>query len=292
MELTQLRYFQVAAYYQHISRAAEELNVSQPALSSMISRLERELGVSLFDHRGRSIYLNRNGQQFLIYVNRILSEVNNAKAVLQDIARVGDNSISLAVTSSQFLFGMHTFTQKHPEYKWNLSIDNNESIAQKLDMDKIDFAIISPGIYGPEYESSLLLHDTFKLAVHKDHPLARKKFVTFQDLQGERFIALTRSSSFQKIIDNMLTDHGISPHYVIECDHLLRRELINANVGVTIASRSAVFRHLFSDEICFLDIDGADNYYRDIVLVYRKLRHQSHASRAFIEYIKKKFSEV
>ena len=48
MELTQLRYFQTAAYYQHISRAAEELNISQPALSTMISRLEKEMGVPLF----------------------------------------------------------------------------------------------------------------------------------------------------------------------------------------------------------------------------------------------------
>lgn len=59
MELTQLRYFQTAAYYQHISRAAEELNISQPALSTMISRLEKELGVPLFDHNGRSIILNQ-----------------------------------------------------------------------------------------------------------------------------------------------------------------------------------------------------------------------------------------
>ena len=69
MELTQLRYFQVAAYYEHISRAAAELNISQPALSTMISRLERELGVSLFDHNGRSIVLNQNGKRFLKRVN-------------------------------------------------------------------------------------------------------------------------------------------------------------------------------------------------------------------------------
>lgn len=96
MELTQLRYFQTAAYYQHISRAAEELNISQPALSTMISRLEKELGVPLFDHNGRSIILNQNGQRFLQRVNHILMEVENSKRELQDIADEGDNSISLA----------------------------------------------------------------------------------------------------------------------------------------------------------------------------------------------------
>ena len=286
-----MHYFQVTAYRQHITRAAEELNISQPALSMMISRLEKELGVRLFERRGRSVYLNENGRQFLEYTNRILSEVNNAKSALQDIAKLSKNSISLAVTSSQFLFGIHTFIKKYPDYKWNLSIDNNESIIQKLDTGKIDLAITCPGIYGAEYESTLLLHDTFKLAVHKDHPLAQKKIVDFNDLRDERFIALTRSSPFQKIIDGMLVDHGISPHYVIECDHLLRRELINANAGITIASHSAVFRHLFSDEICFLDIAEANNYFRDIVLVYRKTRYLNHASCNFIEYIKKRFNK-
>ena len=114
VELTQLRYFQTAAYYQHISRAAEELNISQPALSTMISRLEKELGVPLFDHNGRSIILNQNGQRFLQRVNHILMEVENSKRELQDIADEGDNSISLAVSSSQFLQGMHAFMYQHP----------------------------------------------------------------------------------------------------------------------------------------------------------------------------------
>lgn len=73
MELTQLRYFQVAANYEHISRAAEALNISQPALSTMITRLEKELNVPLFDHNGRSIVLNENGRRFLKRVNHILT---------------------------------------------------------------------------------------------------------------------------------------------------------------------------------------------------------------------------
>ena len=123
MELTQLRYFQTAAYYQHISRAAEELNISQPALSTMISRLEKELGVPLFDHNGRSIILNQNGQRFLQRVNHILMEVENSKRELQDIADEGDNSISLAVSSSQFLQGMHAFMSQHPNYKYTADAD-------------------------------------------------------------------------------------------------------------------------------------------------------------------------
>lgn len=128
MELTQLRYFQVAAYYEHISRAAAELNISQPALSTMISRLERELGVSLFDHNGRSIVLNQNGKRFLKRVNHILMEVEDSKRELQDMADENDSSISLAVSSSQFLQGIHAFMYQHPNYKWNQRVAENKEI--------------------------------------------------------------------------------------------------------------------------------------------------------------------
>ena len=165
MELTQLRYFQTAAYYQHISRAAEELNISQPALSTMISRLEKELGVPLFDHNGRSIILNQNGQRFLQRVNHILMEVENSKRELQDIADEGDNSISLAVSSSQFLQGMHAFMYQHPNYKWNQRVAENKEIAALLNRGQIDLAVTPPGIYGEVFESTLLLRDIFKLAV-------------------------------------------------------------------------------------------------------------------------------
>lgn len=289
MELTQLRYFQVAAYYEHISRAAEELNISQPALSTMISRLEKELGFSLFDHNGRSIVLNQNGKRFLKRVNHILMEVDDSKRELQDMAHESDSSISLAVSSSQFLQGMHAFMYQHPAYKWNQRVAENKEIVALLKRGQIDLAVTSPGIYGEEFESTLLLRDIFKLAVHKDHPLAQRKSVCLGEVTGERFIMLLKGLPFRAQTDRIFADLGITPHYIMECDHLLRRELINANAGITIASQSASFRHLFNDNIRFLDIE--DVYHtRDIVLVSRKGRYLSKASRQFADFLKHKFN--
>ena len=85
MELMQLRYFQVVALNQHITRSAEQLNVSQPAISVVISRLESELGVPLFDRSGRSIVLNAYGEVFLSRVNRILLDIDNAKKEINEM---------------------------------------------------------------------------------------------------------------------------------------------------------------------------------------------------------------
>ena len=289
MELTQLRYFQVAANYEHISRAAEALNISQPALSTMITRLEKELNVPLFDHNGRSIVLNENGRRFLKRVNHILTEVDSSKRELQEMANEHDNTISLAVSSSQFLQGMHTFMYQHLDYKWHQRVADNKEIISLLNLGQIDMAVTSPGIYGNDYHSILLSNDEFKLAVHKDNPLARKKSVRLRDIQDERFIMLLKDLPFRIQTDRIFTELGITPLYSMECDHLLRRELINANAGVTIASQSASFRHLYSDNIRFLDIEDVHQT-REIVLTYLNDRHLSHASKAFISFLKQKFS--
>ena len=289
MELTQLRYFQVAARHEHITHAADELNISQPALSTMISRLEHELGVPLFNRSGRSIVLNQNGQIFLSRVNRILMEVDDAQRELQDMAREVDTTISIAASSPQFLQGMQTFIRQNPTFKWQQRVAENREIVSMLQCGQIDLAVTSPGIYGETFESTLLLRDTFKLAVHKDHPLARRTSVRLADVADERFIVLLKGQPFRTQTDLIFSDLGITPHYTMECDHLLRRELINANAGISIASHSASFRHLFNDEIRFLDLEDVHRT-RDIVLVRQKDRYLSRAARKFASYLKEKFS--
>ena len=87
MEIQQLEYFKIVAEMQHMTHAAEKLNISQPALSKSISNIEQEIGVPLFDRQGRSIVLNRYGKLFLESVNMILEEYNKAKQEIMDLVR-------------------------------------------------------------------------------------------------------------------------------------------------------------------------------------------------------------
>ena len=122
MEINQLRYFRTVAEEEHISRAAEKLNISQPALSTTIRRLENDLGVELFDHVGRTIKLNENGKILLERANRILMLIDDTENILQELARQEKKMISLAVTSPQFIEGVDMFIKEHPDFKWKLQV--------------------------------------------------------------------------------------------------------------------------------------------------------------------------
>ena len=100
MELLQLYYFQVTARFQHISKAAACLHITQPALSQTIKRLEKELETELFDRVGKEIVLNEKGEILLKYANSVLSSVESAKAELADYCRRETNTLSRLRRSS------------------------------------------------------------------------------------------------------------------------------------------------------------------------------------------------
>lgn len=284
MELMQLRYFQVVAMNQHITRSAEQLNVSQPAISTVISRLESELGVPLFYRSGRSIVLSEYGEVFLKRVNTVLMDLDNAKRELQDMKGEREHLLSISVTSPQFLQGIDGFIKTHPEIKWKQSVEELPEIIKLLENGKIDIALTSPEIVREGMVTDILYEDEFMIAVHPDHPLAKKERVCVEDILDEKFIALQKGFSFRTQMDQLCQEHGITLNIIMECDHYLRRRLLNMNAGITIASRSAKYRHLYDSQIVFIPIEGI-NKKRNIALTYRKDQYLTKETRDFCQFM-------
>ena len=117
MELIQLKYFKTVASIGKISEAAEALFISPSALSTSISRLEKELGVKLFDRTNNRILLNQQGQTFLKYVNQVFASLEAAKTELRQNALLQGHHVSLtSVLSTQWVDLITAFTQSNPQF--------------------------------------------------------------------------------------------------------------------------------------------------------------------------------
>ena len=122
MELLQLRYFRAVARTEHMTRAAEELSITQPSLSKVIRRLERELGAPLFDRRGRSIRLNRCGEAFRDHVDAIFRELAEGQRAVRDLAGLEAGEVSLVAASLGWLPPvLHRFQEGHPSIQFRLA---------------------------------------------------------------------------------------------------------------------------------------------------------------------------
>lgn len=121
MNLNQLHYFSVTARHQHFTRAAEELFISQPSLSYAISTLEEELGVKLFEKKGRNVSLTRQGALFLTHVERALSEIHQGREALQHMNNESENHLSIAAYSSYI--GEHSLPDLMKRFSADLQDD-------------------------------------------------------------------------------------------------------------------------------------------------------------------------
>src|SRR5262245_13028396 len=146
-----LECFRVAGRLQHVTRAAEQLGTSQPALSRSLARLQAELGVQLFRRAGRSIRLTKPGELFLLRVERALDEIENGRRELADFKAVDRGTIALGflrTLGARYIPELvRRFSSVHPSVRFAFVQNNSATIEAQLDRGELDlvFVAVPPG---------------------------------------------------------------------------------------------------------------------------------------------------
>lgn len=228
MELLQLRYFLVAAKYQHITKAAETLQIAQPALSQSIKRLETELGVSLFERKKRSIQLNETGKFLEKQLTPILAALDELPSMVQEQASKDNHTIHLNILAATRLVTdcMIRYKELHPEVQFRLS--------QNPDIEKEDICVLTSFPEEvPETDSRLILEEPFYLAVPSSSAYLSKKMISLAEVKDEGFISLSNSRPFRRICDRFCLQSGFTPRTICETDNPESlRNLIAADLGI------------------------------------------------------------
>ncbi len=234
VDLLQLRYFQAVARHQHVSRAAGELRIAQPALSRSIARLEAELGVPLFDRRGRRVVLNRFGAAFLHRVGTALGELDQARRELHDAAGLARGSVAIATETLRTITDLIArFLAEHPEVSFQLYQSPAPEMVAQLQAGQVDLCFTSQPLRGPALRSAKLLSEEVLLAVPRTHRLARRRRVKVETLAGEPFITTCTGYWQRTLTDQLFATSGIHPAIVCESNEPYAiRGLISAGVGV------------------------------------------------------------
>ncbi len=290
MSLSQLKAFQVVAELENVTRAAEVMNVAQPSLSKMISRLEQDLGVPLFDRVGRRLKLNRFGEVYLRRVRNVFDELEQARRELNDMTSLESGRVAVGVTTSQILPNVfEEYFARYPDMKFRLfQIVGRYEIARQLRDGAFDFCISSRPIIpveaGMEVASRELLSEEIFLAVCKSHRLARRKSVTLEDLVDEKFIAHTRDDGLRETIDNVFAEVGFEPNVVFESsDTGVIGNLVAAGTGIALLPAfwwtSGRTQNLARVRV------ARPSLRRSILLSWMERRYLSPAARHFSQFI-------
>ena len=173
----QLDYFRKLAATEHITKTAQELHISQTALSSMIINLEKELNVQLFDRSKRTIRLNKAGQIYLKYVNEVFAALDNGRAAVQDMGSNKGQAVRLATgSSSVWLSLFHDFCKKHPKHTLKQSNYTVPQLIKALQEMTVDFVIAGENdLPVDDVEKTWFKQDAVYICVSQTHPLADRE---------------------------------------------------------------------------------------------------------------------
>lgn len=289
MELLQLRYFKKIAEAQNMTRVAEEIHISQSALSKTIRTLETELGVKLFDREGKYIKLNENGKIFLKYVNRNLQSLEDAKKELYDYNNTQDQDIIIYVQAAMFMLPkiISGFNQIYPHIKFHISQKQfNQGNS------KYDFMIYIPAPDEINNENSItLLEEDLMLALPKNHYLSNNAEICLNNVSNENFVCLPSYTKLRKTTDHYCKMAGFTPNIILECyDSPSILELVKGGMGIAFVPKYS-WGNIEHQELSLVDIHSP-KCTRCINLSWNESEYISESSKLFKDYIIEFFNNL
>jgi DNA-binding transcriptional LysR family regulator len=292
MELLQLRYFQTVARLEHMTKAAEELQIAQPSLSKTISRLEEDLGVPLFDRINRQLRLNPFGKLFLNRVNRAFLELNEGKRELTELAEHSRNQITLAVSIPRVLPDLlSTFLRYNPDVRFQQVLESTSSMTRKLEKAEIDFCISSVPIDGSDIVWEPLITEEIYLVVPPEHRLAQFEKIHLHEVKDESFISMNTGYGFRNLTDEFCRDAGFVPNIAFEGDEPgVIGDLVRQGLGIAFVSELSWLHNSnpFPNRLKIVE----PKCQRTIGLGWSKRRYLSETALKFREFVLEYFADI
>ena len=245
MNLFHLRYFETLARTEHYSKAAEILSITQPSLSYAISTLESELGIQLFEKRGRNIVLTKYGKAFYSNVKEILTNLDNAVRDIKLVAN-GEGEINIGflrtLGTDYVPTTVKNFLDLHPDKNiwFNFSCEHGLSVdlVRSLIDREYDMVFCSKLNNSPMVEFIPIATQELVVIVPKDHPLAVKDSVSLKETLDYPQIIFRHKSGLRHIIDDLFKSINAYPDILCEIEEdLVGAGFVSKGFGIMIAPK-------------------------------------------------------
>jgi DNA-binding transcriptional LysR family regulator len=287
MELRHLRTIVAVAQHRSLTKAGEELYLTQSAISQQIRRLERELGIEVFRRTSRSVELTAEGRVILGYAQRVLAEVDGLQSELEELTGLLSGQLRIGgvyPTGPYDLFGMLAdFRAAHPGVAVHMVEDTQEDALAALRADELDcaFTALDPDALGDEFAATLLWQEEIVVALPAGHRLCDRSRITLQELAAEDLIAYRDNSALRRRLERTMADLGLEPRNAFICTEMAAvRGLASKGLGVAVLPRSVAEEPGPPIELRPI---GPDRLTWPIALVWRAARRQTPAGKAFLK---------
>ena len=290
LTLSQLRTFQTVARLNSFSRAADELHLTQPAVSSQIVALENALKVKLFDRLGKTIALTQSGCVVLSCAEDLHQRLGEMQRELDDLGELKSGTLNIGAS---LLVGVHvlpemlaSFKKKWPLINLVVRVLPARQVIDLIVRNELDIGLIGEGVHisDERIATKPILEDELVVILPPDHPLADKEAVSIQELGDEAFVLPDRDSASGESLREGIRAAGIQLYSVLEFGTTgAVKRAVEAGLGISVVSRYAVLREIQDGRLKFARLKDS-NLDRQVLLCWHNGRRFSKSTETFIGF--------
>ena len=258
--IRQLQVFESVARHLSYTRAAEELHLTQPAVSMQIRQLEQAVGLALFEQIGKKIYQTRAGELMLGHALTIQDHLELAKREMDELKGVDSGRLAIGVVSTVNYFAarlLAAFSRKHPNVKIRLDVTNRETLLRKLESNEPDLVLMGQPPNNLDVNASDFMDNPLLLVAAPDHSMAKMKNISLDSLIDETFVVREPGSGTRLAMERFFLDHDFKPKSTVEmAGNEVIKQAIEVGLGLSILSAHTIELELSAGRLITLDVIG------------------------------------
>ena len=288
LTLRQLKVFEAVARHLNYTRAAEELHLTQPAVSMQVKQLEDSLGVALFEQLGKRVHLTEAGTEVLGYARTITQHLDELEGVLNRMKGLGGGRlrISVATTANYFIPTLlGTFSRRYPDVTVTLDVTNRETLLRQLAENTVDLVVMGQPPDEADVEAEAFMDNPLVIVAPTDHPLARKKKIPLSRLQEETFLVRESGSGTRIAMERFFNERKMKFKTGMEVgSNEAIKQSVQAGLGLGLLSRATIEQELTLKRLVELDVADFP-IMRHWFVVHRRGKRLSAAAEAFKKFV-------
>jgi DNA-binding transcriptional LysR family regulator len=288
LTLRQFRVFDAVARHLSFSRAAEELHLSQPAVSMQVKGLEDIVGLPLTEQLGKKIFLTEAGREVLHASQAITARLNDLQHNLAQLRSIDTGRLNIASTSTVNAVAtdiLARFRGRHPGVSIHLDVSNRAEALDQLVGNRIDLAIMGQVPDGLGLEATRFMDNPLVVIAAPDHPLARKKRISVRELASESFLVREAGSGTRGAMERFFAARGLEIRSSMEMSsNEAIKQAVQAGLGLGILSLQTLEMELALKRLTVLKVEGFP-IMRHWYIVHRADKRLSPVAQAFKDFV-------
>ena len=257
-----------------ISRAAEALFVTQPALTARLQAMERAIGTPLLVRSRQGSRLTEAGRALLPHAERALTALQHGRQAIEEVRTGGGGRLTIgaapAVSTYVLPAMLHRFQATHPRVRLVVRSGHSEEILEMVLREEVEIGLMRP-IQHAEVTATLLYEDELVLVVHRGHRFAAGGHVRMGELASEHLILFDRTSSYHELTSAIVRQAGISPRGQLEVDNIdAAKRMVEQRLGIALLPRKSVQAEIGTGRLVPVTVTDMAPVKRQIVVARRR----------------------